>query len=116
MNRHTEQTTFFQTLGALAAFMLWTAAICYVDVWPIGPEGSAVGFAALNGAFHQFTGVHSVVCHYGLAGAVPCSRWLCLWAAGPETAAAAEAFAAGRSGHTGAGGLLSARYRDVSAV
>ena len=41
MNRHTEQTTFFQTLGALAAFMLWTAAICYVDVWPIGPEGSA---------------------------------------------------------------------------
>ena len=74
MNRHTEQTTFFQALGALAAFILWTAAICYVDVRPIGPEGSAVGFAALNGAFHQFTGVHSVVCHYGLAGAVPCSR------------------------------------------
>ena len=58
MNRHMEQTTFFQALGALAAFMLWTAAICYVDVRPIGPEGSAVGFAALNGAFHQFTGVH----------------------------------------------------------
>lgn len=58
MNRHMEQTTFFQALGALAAFILWTAAICYVDVRPIGPEGSAVGFAALNGAFHQFTGVH----------------------------------------------------------
>ena len=58
MNRHMEQTTFFQALGALAAFILWTAAICYVDGRPIGPEGSAVGFAALNGAFHQFTGVH----------------------------------------------------------
>lgn len=58
MNRHMEQTTFFQALGALAAFILWTAAICYVDERPIGPEGSAVGFAALNGAFHQFTGVH----------------------------------------------------------
>lgn len=39
MNRHTEQTTFFQALGALAAFILWMAAICYVDVRPIGPEG-----------------------------------------------------------------------------
>lgn len=58
MNRHMEQTTFFQALGALAAFILWTAAICYVDVRPIGPEGSAVGFAALNSAFHRFTGVH----------------------------------------------------------
>ncbi len=58
MNRHTEQTRIFQALGALAAFILWTAAICYVDVQPIGPEGSAVGFAALNSAFHRFTGVH----------------------------------------------------------
>ncbi|MGN0994853.1 MAG: phosphatase PAP2 family protein [Butyricicoccus sp.] len=42
----------------LAAFLLWTLAVCVIDVQPIGPEGSSVGFAALNGAFHQLTGVH----------------------------------------------------------
>lgn len=42
----------------LAAFVLWTAAVCLVDVRPIGPQGSAVGFAALNRFFHGLTGVH----------------------------------------------------------
>ena len=28
------------------------------DVQPIGPNGSRVGFAAINGAFHALTGVH----------------------------------------------------------
>ena len=48
------------TLGAilLTAFALWTAAVCLADVQPIGPEGSEVGFAALNGWFHRLTGVH----------------------------------------------------------
>ena len=44
--------------GLLIAFALWTAAVCTVDVQPIGPEGSAVGFAEINGTFHQLTGVH----------------------------------------------------------
>ena len=44
--------------GLLAAFALWTAAVCLVDVQPIGPLGSEVGFAALNGWFHTLTGVH----------------------------------------------------------
>lgn len=39
-------------------FLLWTLAVSRVDVRPIGPEGSCVGFAALNGAFHRLTGVH----------------------------------------------------------
>ena len=43
--------------GLLAAFALWTAAVCLVDVQPIGPLGSKVGFAALNGWFHNLTGV-----------------------------------------------------------
>ena len=42
----------------LAAFVLWTAAVCIVDLQPIGPEASVVGFAALNGFVHTLTGVH----------------------------------------------------------
>lgn len=42
----------------LAAFVLWTAAICFVDVEAIGPQGSSVGFATVNKFFHDLTGVH----------------------------------------------------------
>ena len=49
---------FWLALALLSAFALWTVALCFVDVAPIGPNGSAVGFAALNGWFHRLTGVH----------------------------------------------------------
>lgn len=49
---------FCIALGLLAAFVLWTAIINRVDVQAIGPQGSAVGLAALNGFFHDLTGVH----------------------------------------------------------
>ena len=42
----------------LAGFALWTWAVCVVDVQPIGPIGSLVGFARLNGFVHRLTGVH----------------------------------------------------------
>lgn len=42
----------------LAAFVLWTVAICFVDVRAIGPQGSSVGFAGINGFVHNLTGVH----------------------------------------------------------
>ena len=42
----------------LVGFAVWTFLIQEVDVQPIGPNGSSVGFAALNGWFHQLTGVH----------------------------------------------------------
>ena len=42
----------------LAAFVLWTGAICFVDVRMIGPQGSSVGFAGINGFVHTLTGVH----------------------------------------------------------
>lgn len=45
-------------LGALAAFALWTILVEHVDVQPLGPNGSCVGLAAINGAFHALTGVH----------------------------------------------------------
>ena len=45
-------------IGLLTAFVLWTVAVYFVDVAPIGPNGSAVGFAAVNGWFHRLTGAH----------------------------------------------------------
>lgn len=42
----------------LAAFALWTLAVQHIDVKAIGPNGSSVGFAGLNGWVHDLTGVH----------------------------------------------------------
>ena len=42
----------------LTAFVLWTLAICFVDVRAIGPQGSSVGFAGINGFVNILTGVH----------------------------------------------------------
>lgn len=52
------KSNFYIALGLFAAFLLWTAVICLVDVRAIGPRGSTVGFAALNRFFHGLTGVH----------------------------------------------------------
>ena len=49
---------FYIALGLLAAFALWTLAIRLIDVQAIGPQGSTVGFATLNGFVHNLTGVH----------------------------------------------------------
>ena len=46
------------TLGLFLAFGLWTGLLCFADVQKIGPRDSAVGLAALNGFFHDLTGVH----------------------------------------------------------
>ena len=42
----------------LTAFVVWTFAVRFVDVQPIGPLGSTVGFATLNRFVHNVTGVH----------------------------------------------------------
>lgn len=47
----------------LVAFALWTVAICLADVRAIGPQGSSVGFAGINGFVHRLTGVHSGLYH-----------------------------------------------------
>ena len=44
--------------GFLAAFVLWTVLVSLVDVRAIGPNGSSVGFATLNGYVHDLTGVN----------------------------------------------------------
>ena len=50
--------SFIASMCLLTAFVLWTVAICFVDVRAIGPQGSSVGFAGINGFVHTLTGVH----------------------------------------------------------
>lgn len=45
-------------LSLLVAFILWTVAVRSIDVQPIGPQGSSVGFATWNRFVHDLTGVH----------------------------------------------------------
>jgi len=53
-----KRRTLCTACGFLAAFLVWTAAVCFVDVRAIGPQGSEVGLAGLNQWVHQLTGVH----------------------------------------------------------
>ena len=48
-------------VSLLVSFILWTVAICFVDVQNIGPQGSSVGFATWNGIVHDFIGVHMLL-------------------------------------------------------
>jgi len=56
-----QQTRLRIALTLLAAFTLWTAAVCFVDVGAIGPQASTVGFASINRFVHTLTGVHMVL-------------------------------------------------------
>lgn len=42
----------------LVSFVLWTVAVKFIDVQPIGPEGSVVGFATVNRFVHGLAGVN----------------------------------------------------------
>lgn len=46
------------SVGFLALFAVWTWLVCIVDVAPIGPNGSSVGFSRINSWVHSLTGVH----------------------------------------------------------
>lgn len=45
----------------LAAFILWTIMVCFIDVRAIGQEGTTVGLATLNEYVRGFTGVHMIL-------------------------------------------------------
>lgn len=47
----------------MALFAIWTALVLTVDVQSVGPNGTAVGFAAWNSWFHALTGVHMILYH-----------------------------------------------------
>ena len=42
----------------LALFVVWTWLVQFVDVRPVGPLGTDIGFAEVNVWFHELTGVH----------------------------------------------------------
>ena len=74
---------FITAACLLAAFALWTAAVCMIDVRPIGPGGSSVGLATLNRFIHERTGVHMAL--YTITdwlGLVPFFTALCFAFAG----------------------------------
>ena len=56
--KRTGKKRIFVGAGFLAAFVLWTVLVSLVDIGAIGPDGSSVGFATLNGYVHKFTGVN----------------------------------------------------------
>ena len=47
--------------GFVAAFVLWTVLVRFIDLRAIGPEGSQVGFGALNRFVHDLTGVNLIL-------------------------------------------------------
>ena len=44
--------------GLIVAFVLWTVSVRFIDVQPIGPKGSSIGFATLNRLVHELTDVN----------------------------------------------------------
>ena len=51
------KTDLWLPVGFMLAFIAWTTGVLLLDIQPIGPESSKVGMAALNGWFHNLTGV-----------------------------------------------------------
>ena len=56
--KNADKKKFLIGAGFLAAFVLWTVLVSLVDIRAIGPNGSSVGFAALNGYVHERIGVN----------------------------------------------------------
>lgn len=57
MKKETKKS-FYIAISVFVAFVLWTVAVCFVDVRSIGPNNSSVGFSTVNELFHNLTGVN----------------------------------------------------------
>ena len=55
------KTHFYVSIVFLIAFILWTALISTIDVSPIGPNESRVGFSTLNEFVHNLTGTNMML-------------------------------------------------------
>ena len=54
---------FIPTICVLFLFFLYTAALMFIDVRPIGPQNSSVGFAVINELLHNLLGVNMLLYH-----------------------------------------------------
>ena len=50
--------SFYVAVSFLVATAVWTVSVCFIDVRAIGPGGSSVGFATLNGLVRDAVGVN----------------------------------------------------------
>ena len=48
-------------LFVMVLFIIWTVLIQIIDVHPVGPKGTDIGFSGLNQWFHKLTGVHMLL-------------------------------------------------------
>ncbi|MEE1038489.1 MAG: phosphatase PAP2 family protein [Eubacterium sp.] len=53
-----EKRFLFVGVVFILLFIIWTAMIKNIDVQPVGPQMTYVGFAKFNSWFHDLTGVH----------------------------------------------------------
>ena len=53
-----QKKNFIISAVFLLLFILWTVAVSVIEVKQIGPLGSSVGFATMNGFVRDFTGVN----------------------------------------------------------
>lgn len=56
--KKTQKIHIITSISLLISFIVWTVLVGNVDVKPIGPNASTVGFATLNAAFHKLTGTN----------------------------------------------------------
>lgn len=59
-------------VSLLITFVLWTVAVCFIDVKAVGPRGSRVGLSTVNVFVHNLSGVNLTL--YGITdwlGLVP---------------------------------------------
>ena len=60
MKKYNIKTLCF-SISLIFAFLILTLLVGIIDVKPIGPNGSTVGFSTINALFHSLTGVNLVL-------------------------------------------------------
>ena len=56
--KKTQKIHIITSISLLISFIVWTVLVGNIDVKPINPNASTVGFATLNAAFHKLTGTN----------------------------------------------------------
>lgn len=59
----TKKKCIISTVGLLVTFILFTLMVKFIGVKAIGPEGSSVGLADINGALHDVFGLNKTLYH-----------------------------------------------------